>query len=320
MSRPKFPKESRETGDKMAERRMFAKSVIDSDAFSDMPLTTQALYFHLGMQADDDGFVNNPKKIQRSIGATADDMKLLIAKGFIIPFDSGVIVITHWKVHNYIRKDRYRPTRHFHEMSQLATDESREYFLPSVSQVDTNGIPGDNQTDTQVRLGKDRLGKDRLEENICAEPLQASTPEPEEPAVISLPLNDKTWYSITQKQVDEWSGLYPAVDVMQELRKMVGWLDANPTKRKTKRGILRFVTGWLAREQDKGGNKKQSAPPKQETSFDLDEYERTSSWGYFAKKENTAAPQSCFSDIDPNYDPEPGVDPNWDYYKQRGGY
>lgn len=239
----------------MAERRMFSKSVIDSDAFSDMPLTTQALYFHLGMRADDDGFVNSPKKIQRSIGATADDMKLLIAKGFIIPFDSGVIVITHWKVHNYIRKDRYRPTRHFHEMSQLATDESREYFLPSVSQVDTNGIPGDNQTDTQVRLGKDRLGKDRLEENICAEPLQASTPEPEEPAVISLPLNDKTWYPITQKQVDEWSGLYPAVDVMQELRKMVGWLDANTSNRKTRRGIKSFVNRWLSKEQDRGGSR-----------------------------------------------------------------
>lgn len=239
----------------MAERRMFSKSVIDSDAFSDMPLTTQALYFHLGMRADDDGFVNSPKKIQRSIGATADDMKLLIAKGFIIPFDSGVIVITHWKVHNYIRKDRYRPTRHFHEMSQLATDESREYFLPSVSQVDTNGIPGDNQTDTQVRLGKVRLGKDRLEENICAEPLQASTPEPEEPAVISLPLNDKTWYSITQKQVDEWSGLYPAVDVMQELRKMLGWLDASPSNRKTRRGIKSFVNRWLSKEQDRGGSR-----------------------------------------------------------------
>ena len=91
MSRPKFPKESRETGDKMAERRMFAKSVIDSDTFSDMPLTTQALYFHLGMQADDDGFVNNPKKIQRSIGATADDMERLIAKGFIIVGGQAVL-------------------------------------------------------------------------------------------------------------------------------------------------------------------------------------------------------------------------------------
>ncbi len=92
-------------------------------------------------------------------------------------------------------------------------------------------------------------------ENICEEPLQVSPPEPEEPPVISFILNDKSRYPIRQAQVDEWSGLYPAVDIMQELRKMAGWLDANPSKRKTKRGILRFVNGWLAREQDKGGKK-----------------------------------------------------------------
>lgn len=236
----------------MAERRMFCKSVIDSDVFSDMPLTTQALYFHLGMRADDDGFVNNPKKIQRSIGATADDMKLLIAKEFIIPFESGVIVITHWKQHNYIQKDRYHPTRHFKEKSQLVIDKAGQYTFADVSNLDTSCIHSVYQLDTQVRLGKDRIGKGRIEENICAEPLQASPPESEEPPVISLILNDKSRHPIRQAQVDEWSELYPAVDVMQELRKMAGWLDANPSKRKTKRGILRFVNGWLAREQDKG--------------------------------------------------------------------
>lgn len=254
MSRPKFPKESRETGDKMAERRMFAKSVIDSDAFSDMPLTTQALYFHLGMQADDDGFVNNPKKIQRSIGATADDMERLIAKGFIISFDSGVIVITHWKVHNYIRKDTYNETACREEKALLETKENKTYYLSDPAPL-TGCIQTVDESSTQVRIGKDRIGKDRLEENICAEPLQASTPEPEEPAVISLPLNDKTWYSITQKQVDEWSGLYPAVDVMQELRKMLGWLDASPSNRKTRRGIKSFVNRWLSKEQDRGGSR-----------------------------------------------------------------
>lgn len=236
----------------MAERRMFCKSIIDSDVFSDMPLTTQALYFHLGMRADDDGFVNNPKKIQRSIGATADDMKLLIAKEFIIPFESGVIVITHWKQHNYIQKDRYHPTRHFKEKSQLVIDKAGQYTFADVSKLDTSCIHSVYQLDTEVRLGKDRIGKGRIEEDICAEPLQASPPEPEEPPVISLILNDKSRYPIGQAQVDEWSELYPAVDVMQELRKMAGWLDANPSKRKTKRGILRFVNGWLAREQDKG--------------------------------------------------------------------
>ena len=238
----------------MAERRMFSKTVVDSDAFSDMPLTTQALYFHLGMQADDDGFVNSPKKIQRSIGATADDMKLLIAKGFIIPFNSGVIVITHWKVHNYIRKDTYNETTCREEKALLELRENKTYYLPNADSS-TDCIRTVDGTLTQVRLGKDRLGKDRLEENICAEPLQASTPEPEEPAVISLPLNDKTWYPITQKQVDEWSGLYPAVDVMQELRKMVGWLDANTSNRKTRRGIKSFVNRWLSKEQDRGGSR-----------------------------------------------------------------
>ena len=94
----------------MAERRMFAKTIIDSDAFLDMPLSTQALYFHLSMRADDDGFINNPKKIQRMIGACDDDLKVLIVKRFIIPFESGIVVIKHWKIHNYIRNDRYKET------------------------------------------------------------------------------------------------------------------------------------------------------------------------------------------------------------------
>ena len=264
----------------MAERRMFCKSVIDSDTFSDMPLTTQALYFHMGMRADDDGFVNNPKRIQRSIGATVDDLKLLAAKGFIIPFESGVVVVTHWKIHNYIRKDRYNSTRYFNEMSQLTIDESGQYLISPVSNMDatcirpvsemyTNGIPNVDQRLTQVRLDKDRLDKDRLDENICAEPLQASTPEPEEPPVISFILNDKSRYPIRQAQVDEWSGLYPAVDIMQELRKMAGWLDANPSKRKTKRGILRFVNGWLAREQDKGRTNIPKAPTENDHGWDF---------------------------------------------------
>ena len=253
---------------------MFCKSVIDSDTFSDMPLTTQALYFHLGMRADDDGFVNNPKKIQRSIGATVDDLKLLAAKGFIIPFESGVIVITHWKQHNYIQKDRYHPTRHFQEKSQIAIDKAGQYITTNVSNTDTTCMHSVSGMDTEVRLGKDRLGKDRLgkdrlEENICAEPLQASTPEPEEPPVISFILNDKSRYPIRQAQVDEWSGLYPAVDIMQELRKMAGWLDANPSKRKTKRGILRFVNGWLAREQDKGRTNIPKAPTENDHGWDF---------------------------------------------------
>ena len=143
----------------MAERRMFAKTIIDSDAFLDMPLSAQALYFHLSMRADDDGFINNPKKIQRMVGASDDDCKLLIMKRFVITFESGVIVIKHWKIHNYIRNDRYKPTIYQEEKSQLVEKENKGY-----TEVSNLGIPNGYQMDTQDRLGKDSIGKDNIEE------------------------------------------------------------------------------------------------------------------------------------------------------------
>lgn len=113
----------------MAERRMFARTIIDSDAFLDMPISAQCLYFHLGMRADDDGFVNNPKKIMRMINARDDDMHILFAKNFIVGFESGVIVVTHWKIHNYIQKDRYKPTNFCQEKALLYVGENNVYAL-----------------------------------------------------------------------------------------------------------------------------------------------------------------------------------------------
>lgn len=111
----------------MSERRMFAKTIIDSDAFLDMPLSAQALYFHLSMRADDDGFVNNPKRIQRTVGASDDDCKLLVMKRFILTFASGVIVIKHWRIHNYIQKDRYKETVYTKEKSKLYINQNNAY-------------------------------------------------------------------------------------------------------------------------------------------------------------------------------------------------
>lgn len=137
----------------MAERRMFAKTIIDSDAFLDMPLSAQALYFHLSMRADDDGFVNNPKKIQRMIGASDDDCKLLIIKRFILTFESGVIVIKHWRVHNYIRNDRYKETVYKAEKQQLDLNENNAYTEKNIVGLPSD-IPNGNQTATQVSIGK----------------------------------------------------------------------------------------------------------------------------------------------------------------------
>ena len=150
----------------MAERRMFAKTIVTSDAFLDLPLSARCLYFELGMFADDDGFVNNPKSIMRQTGATDDDINILLAKKFILAFDSGVIVIKHWRIHNYIRSDRYKETKYIDEKNSLQLDPNNAYTKNvENSMAVTVGIPSDNQMDTQVRLGKDRLDKDIKEKD-----------------------------------------------------------------------------------------------------------------------------------------------------------
>ena len=138
----------------MADKRMFTQKIIDSDAFLDMPLSSQALYFHLNMRADDDGFVNNPKRIQRTVGASEDDLKLLIVKRFVIGFDSGVIVIKHWKMHNTLRKDRYNPTQYQEEFQTLALKENNSYTEKRVDNLATTCQPTVNQPATQYSIGK----------------------------------------------------------------------------------------------------------------------------------------------------------------------
>ena len=113
----------------MAERRMFAKTIVLSDAFLDMPLSARCLYFTFGMLADDDGFLNSPKSVMRQCGACEDDIKLLIAKKFILPFESGVIVIKHWRINNYLRADRKSDTKYLDELGRLTVEENGAYSL-----------------------------------------------------------------------------------------------------------------------------------------------------------------------------------------------
>lgn len=152
----------------MAERRMFAKTIVTSDAFLDMPATARCLYFLLAMMADDDGFVNNPRSIMRQAGATLDDLNILFAKRFVLSFESGVVVIKHWKIHNLIQKDRYKETKYLEEKSMLALDENNAY-TEAVSDVYPECIQDVSKLEPQVRLGKDRLvqvsvGKESIEE------------------------------------------------------------------------------------------------------------------------------------------------------------
>lgn len=135
----------------MARKRMFDLEVVDTDLFLEMPQSTQNLYFHLGMRADDDGFVSNPKKIIRTIGANEDDLKILFSKQFIIPFESGIVVIRHWKLNNYLRKDRHTDTIYKEEMKQLIEDENGIYNLNK-----NIGIPSGNQTETTGLHSKEK--------------------------------------------------------------------------------------------------------------------------------------------------------------------
>ncbi|HFH9298055.1 TPA: DnaD domain-containing protein [Streptococcus agalactiae] len=136
----------------MAQKRMFSNIITDTDRFLDMPASSQNLYFHLNMHADDDGFVDSPKRIMRNVGAGNDDMNVLLSKKFVLNFDSGLILIKDWKIHNVIRKDMYKPTVYTEEKSQIIVDDTKSY------QFRNEYVP-------QNRLDKNRLDKNRLDKN-----------------------------------------------------------------------------------------------------------------------------------------------------------
>ncbi len=179
----------------MANRRMFAKTIIDSDAFLDMPSTTQNLYFHLSMRADDDGFVNNPKSIMRVVGSKDDDFRVLEAKRFIIPFDSGVVVIKHWKIHNYIQNDRYTPTKYQEEKKQLYVNEKDGYSLKEIRLFDeeeANVSTMYPQVRLELELGKDKLGESKKE--ISKEKKTTKSTRFVKPSVDELVKHLQDWY------------------------------------------------------------------------------------------------------------------------------
>ena len=225
----------------MANRRMFAKAIIDSDAFLDMPPSTQVLYFHLAMRADDDGFINNPKTIMRIVGAKDDDIKLLVAKRFIIPFDSGVVVIKHWRIHNYIQKDRYTETKYIEEKNQLIINKKNGYSLKQIGLLDDEN---DNVyiLDTQDRLGKDRLGKDRLElerdKNKATRFIKPTIDE------IKTFLNEQEYETDIDRYADRFYNFYESKGWKVGKEKMKDWKAA--------------IRGWLSRDNIRKIEKKET--------------------------------------------------------------
>lgn len=160
----------------MAERRMFSKAIVESDVFLEMPLSAQALYFHLAMNADDEGFVGNPKRTIRMLGASEDDFKLLIVKRFLLTWESGIVVIKHWKINNYIQSDRFRPTTYIEERATLGIDEKKAY-TERKSALDTQCIQPVSKLDTQYSIGENSIGKLSIGEGKSAHAREEPTPD-----------------------------------------------------------------------------------------------------------------------------------------------
>lgn len=216
----------------MANKRMFSQTITNSDRFLDMPQSTQLLYFHLGMQADDDGFLDNYNSIMRNVKCNADDLRLLIAKNFVIGFDSGVIVIRDWRVHNQLRKDRYHPTKYLQERQQLQVLDNGEYALVAT------GCQVGNQMATEYSIEENSIGKVSIEEKRESAPAPARKPTIDE-----------------VKAFCDEQGIAIDVDLFYNYYECRGWLlDGKPV-----RDWKALVKVWYSREVNK---RSQQSEPK----------------------------------------------------------
>ena len=263
----------------MAEKRMFTKKIIDSDAFLDMPLSAQALYFHLNMRADDDGFINNPKKIQRMIGASEDDLKLLIAKRFVLAFENGIIVIKHWRMHNLIRKDRYNPTQYQEQLLLLRQKDNGSYTeILDGNHLATTWQPNGNQMAPQVRLGKDSIGKYSIDKDSMADSDESEKPAKEK--------NKKNKYGeyenvlLTDEEFQKLQNEYP--DYLDRIENLSSYMASTG---KAYKSHYATIKNWAKKDKEQQKNVRQEVVPswmKKKNSFndfkqreyDMDELEK----------------------------------------------
>jgi len=239
----------------MAERRMFAKTIIDSDAFLDMPITSQLLYFHLAMRADDDGFINKPKSIMRMCSCKEDDMKLLITKKFIIPFETGIVVIKHWKIHNYIAKDRYKETKYKEEKSTLSLDENNSY---------TTCIQPVYELNTQDRLGKDSLVKDSIEEYDSDE---SEPPAPKKSKPVKHKYGEYNNVLLTDEELDKLKDEY--IDWQDRIENLSSYVASTGKSYKSHYATIR---NWARKDQERKPVSNNTTYHKPSKAEELDDF------------------------------------------------
>lgn len=285
----------------MAQRRMFALTIISSDAFLDMPTSAQNLYFHLGMRADDDGFINNVKAIMRQVGCKEDDLKLLIAKKFVLLLEEGIIVIKHWNINNYIQKDRYTPTKYKELKDRLFLDKNKSYSFHNQEEI-TNNNTDVSIVDTQDRLGKDSIGKNIINnKEIKKEKLQYIQHDP-----------NLNYVKITLEQYEKLKKDYPNIDIDYKIDRLEDYVACSKNKNKYKdwnRVLRRAIReNWFTNQQQNYNSQKHIAPVPdwyEKYLHDLDHNEEMKN----AKpsKEAQELADSLFNDAQKNHD-EP-VDP-----------
>lgn len=286
----------------MAKKRMFDKEVVGTDAFTDMPASSQALYFHLGMNADDDGFVGNPKSTQRQCGASDDDMRVLILKQYIIAFDSGVVLMKHWNINNFIRKDRYKPTTHIKEKSLIVLCDDNSYGITTVN----TGFRLVNQRSTQYSieeyskekcslveesvvsvsahesntLDTDALYQPLRKEELC--PHESELPTQERPAANksrkSKPAEEKRCFGefnnvfLSDKEYSELVAQFGAAKALAKINRLSRWLYSDSSHQKSDH--YRTILVWHSEDEAKKSEKAESR--RINASYDIDEYERYS--------------------------------------------
>lgn len=253
----------------MAEKRMFTQKIIDSDAFLDMPLSTQSLYFHLNMRADDDGFINNPKRIQRTIGASDDDLKLLIAKRFVICFENGVIVIKHWRMHNTLRKDRYNPTQYQEQFALLDVKDNNAYTEKPVNRVATTWQPDGNQVVTQYSIEEISRDKVSLVEDIIAESDDSAPPAKTNKKPTKHKYGEYQNVLLTDDELAKLKEEYP--DWQERIERLSEYVASTGKSYKSHYATIR---NWARKDQEQGKpyRRKEAVPswmekPKKDNSW-----------------------------------------------------
>lgn len=232
---------------------MFAKAIIDSDAFLDMPVTARLLYYDLSMRADDDGFVNSPKKIMRMIGASQDDMSILVLRKFILPFDNGVVVIKHWRIHNYIRRDTYIETPYKEQKAMLECDENKAYRMrdPAAEALRQRSV---DEPSTQDRLGKERIGKVNIESDM---PDSDESPFPKKP--VRQKYGKYNNVLLSDEDMEKLKNEFPS-DYEERIERLSEYIASSGKSYKSHLATIRM---WARKDKPKA---------EKQGSFDTDEF------------------------------------------------